>query len=310
MSGDLFVPAHKGVSLCYRTHGSENRPAVLLIAGLGQDLTAWPETALNALVANGFRVIRYDNRDTGRSTTIDTPPPGRLRQLMARPRADAYDLADMAADAIGLLDHLGIDAAHVVGMSMGGMIAQTIASRWPERVKTLTSVFSTTGNRSVGQPTLSTIALLATPAGRTRQRAITRHLRITRHIASPEHGIDEAAERAFAERAWERGNGRQAAAGIARHVSAIHASGDRTSELAGITSPTLVIHGDRDRIVAPNGGTATAAAIPAARHVVIAGMGHHLAEPLIPQLVGLITDHVQSSPPPRNDALAPEGDAS
>ncbi|MFJ5829097.1 alpha/beta fold hydrolase [Streptomyces sp. NPDC093089] len=151
-AGDRFVDLPACPRLAYRVHGPAGGEPLLLVAGLGLDLTSWPARMVDGFTAHGFRVVRFDNRDAGRSGRIAAPPPGRARQLLARPRPDAYDLADMAADTLGLLDALGIDRAHLVGMSMGGMIAQTLAARSPDRVATLTSIFSTTGDRRVGRP--------------------------------------------------------------------------------------------------------------------------------------------------------------
>ncbi len=291
MTADRFCVFPDGSRVCYRTSGDPAGTPLLLIAGLTLDLTSWSPALLAGLADRGFRIIRFDNRDVGRSTWATSKPAGRLRQLTRRPRRDGYDLADMATDAVGLLDHLGIDSAHLVGMSMGGMIAQTIAARHPRRAATLTSIFSTTGARDVGQPARSTLALLAKPAPRTRARFIARHMELARHIASPHMPLDEGAAAAYAAGAWERGPGPVAGAGVARQINAIMKSADRTAELRAVTAPTLVIHGDRDLIVHPSGGIATAAAIPGARHVTIAGMGHDLAPAVTDRLVALIGDH-------------------
>lgn len=306
---DNFADVGRGITLCYRTDGDPAGTPLLLVAGLSVDLTVWPEAMVDGLVRAGFYVIRFDNRDIGRSTQIDTKPPGTLRKLTAHPRADAYDLGDMAADTVGLLDHLGIRQVNVVGMSMGGMIAQTIAARYPERVTSLTSIFSTTGAPSVGQPRKSTMLLLAAPSGRTKQQAITRHLRIMRHIASAGFPFEEAAERDYAAGAWDRGAGPLAGRGVARQISAIHKSGDRTAELARVTAPTLVIHGDRDLIVAPSGGRATAAAISGARHVVIPGMGHSFPAGVIPRLLELIEGHAQVGTQAQRDLKMPSSES-
>lgn len=289
--------------LVHEVHGDPSGVPLLLVAGLGLDLTSWPTGMVDGLVAAGFRVITFDNRDAGASPRPATPPPSRLRQLLARPRPDAYDLGDMATDTVGLLDELGIDSAHVVGMSMGGMIAQTVAARHPERVRTLTSIFSTTGDRSVGQPARSTLLLLVTgrPA-RTEEEYVAGHLRMLGHIASTVHLPDEARERAWAAGAWRRGPGAGAHAGTARQISAIQKSGDRTTELRRITAPTLVVHGDTDLMVAPTGGRATAAAIPGARHVVVHGMAHHFPPSLDDYLVDLVVEHATSRQTASNDA--------
>ncbi|RZD90049.1 alpha/beta hydrolase [Streptomyces albidoflavus] len=278
------------MTICFRDHGDKDAPAILLVAGLGEDLTFWSGSFVGSLVSRGFRVVAIDNRDAGRSTFVAAPPPGLWRQLTGRPRGDAYALADMAQDALGVLDHLGIGRAHLVGRSMGGMIAQTVAATAPERTLSLTSVYSTTGARKVGQPALSTIRLLAAPPARTRTAAVRAHLRLTRHVAGVGHPIDDAAEAAVAARGWDRSAG-DPAAGTARQIQAIQRSGDRTAQLRRITAPTLVIHGDRDLLVSPSGGAATVRAIRSAQHVVVPGMGHHIPEALVGPVTTYISQH-------------------
>lgn len=297
---DQFAPLDSGTTICFRDHGAKSDPVILLVAGLGEDMTFWGDSFVGSLVAQGHRVITVDNRDVGQSTFAATPPPAIWRQVLARPRADAYSLDDMAQDCVGVLDHLSIDKVHLVGRSMGGMIAQTIAATQPNRVLSLISIFSTTGSSKVGQPAKSTIRLLVTaPEAKTRTDAVRAHLRITRHIAGTAYPIDDAAEAAIAARGWDRSAG-DLAAGSARQIQAIQRSGDRASRLQKITAPTLVIHGDRDLMVAPSGGEATAAAIPSAQHVVIPGMGHHIHEDLVDVITGYISGHT---------ARASEGDA-
>jgi pimeloyl-ACP methyl ester carboxylesterase len=287
---DRFAELPSGLRICYRVEGPEDGEPLLLVAGLSLDLTSWPQPMVDGYAARGFRVVRFDNRDIGRSGRVDAPPPGVLRQLFARPRPDAYDLGDMAADTVGLLDALGVDRVHLVGMSMGGMIAQTVAARHPARVATLTSIFSTTGDRAVGQPARSTMLRMGKRPARTVERFAEQHLAMLRHIGGPGFPPDIDVERAWATAVWTRGDAASAAAGVARQVGAIQASGDRTAELRRITAPTLVIHGDVDRMVHPSGGRATAAAIPGARHVEIPGMGHHLAPGVVDRLVELTSD--------------------
>lgn len=295
-SQDRFVDLPAGPRLCYRVEGPDDGVPLLLIAGLGLDLTSWPRRMVDGFVERGFRVVRFDNRDAGRSARIPTPPPGKLRQLLARPRPDAYDLGDMAADTVGLLDHLGVDRAHLVGMSMGGMIAQVVAARHPGRVATLTSIFSTTGHRGVGQPARSTLARMAKRPARTADESVRRHLAMLRHIGSTAFPPDQDAERAWAAGLWERADGVHARRGVPRQIGAIQASGDRTAELRRITAPTLVVHGDTDRMVHTSGGRATAEAIPGARYVEIAGMGHHLAPGVVDRLVQLTADLAATTP--------------
>lgn len=284
---DRFVTLPGGTRVCYRIEGEAGDPPVLLIGGLAEDLTTWSERFVSAVAATGFRVVRMDNRDCGRSTYASAPPPNTLRQLLARPRSDAYTLADMAADCAQLIEHLDLGPVHLVGRSMGGMIAQTVAARYPELTASLTSLYSTTGNPDVGQPAVSTLALLAAPAPQNRVQAVRAHLRMTAHLAGTGYPLDEVEEVRHAIATWDRTAG-DGAAGTARQVQAIQASGDRTAEIARIKAPTLVINGDRDLIVAPSGGVATAAAIPGARHVVVPGMGHHLPD----SLAFLVADHV------------------
>ncbi len=296
---DEFADLPGGVRVCYRVEGPADGPPLLLIAGLGLDLTSWPSRMVDGFTGRGFRVVRLDNRDAGRSSRIPTPPPGKLRQLLARPRADAYDLGDMAGDAIVLLAHLGIERVHLVGMSLGGMLAQTVAARRPDLVATLTSIFSTTGDRGLGQPARSTILRMARRPARTAAESAERHLAMLAHIGSSAFPPDPDLERAWAHGLWERAGGPEARSGIPRQVAAIQASGDRTAELRRITAPTLVIHGDTDLMVHPTGGRATARAIPGARHVEITGMSHHLAPGVVDRLVDLTTELATAAGEPR-----------
>ncbi|MFG2544965.1 alpha/beta fold hydrolase [Streptomyces sp. NPDC048594] len=287
---DQYATLPSGMTICFRDHGAKDDPAMLLIAGLGEDLTFWSDSFVGSLVNRGFRVVAIDNRDVGQSTFVAAPPPGLWRQIAARPRGDAYALADMAEDGIGVLDHLAISRVHLVGRSMGGMIAQTMAAAAPQRVMSLTSLYSTTGAKKVGRPALSTIRLLAAPPARNRTAAVRAHLRLTRHVAGTDHPIDDAAEAAIAARGWDRSAG-EPAAGTARQIQAIQRSGDRTADLSRITAPTLVINGDRDPLVDPSGGAATVRAIRSAQHVVIPGMGHHIPEALVDPITTYVSQH-------------------
>ena len=290
-TGDQFAQLPSGIRICFRDHGAPTDPAILLVAGLGEDQTFWGDTFVASLVSRGYRVITMDNRDVGQSSFATTPAPSIWRQAFARPRKDGYTLADMASDCVGVLDHLGIDRVHLVGRSMGGMIAQTVAATEPGRVLSLTSIYSTTGSTKVGQPARSTIwKLVFAPEVKTRTDAVRAHLRITQHIAGTAYPMDDAAEAAIAAVGWDRSAG-DPAAGVARQIQAIQLSGDRTPLLRSITAPTLVIHGDRDLMVAPTGGEATAAAIPSAQHVVIAGMGHHIPDGLVDPITRYISGH-------------------
>ncbi|GEM30996.1 alpha/beta hydrolase [Nocardia neocaledoniensis NBRC 108232] len=288
---DQFTRLPSGIRVCYRVDGRPGRPAILLIGGLGEDLTMWSEHFVAGLVSRGFVVVRMDNRDSGRSTFVSTRAPGVLRLASARPRSDAYTLTDCATDCAYLIDHLGVGPVHLVGRSMGGMIAQTIAAEFPTRAASLTSIYSTTGNPEVGRASLRTTVILATQSPRTKPQAIKAHLRLTANLAGVGYPIDEIAEAEHAATQWDRTAG-DGHAGMQRQLQAILASGDRTAALNTIQVPTLVVNGDRDPLVDPSGGEATAAAIPGSRHLVIAGMGHHIPDSLADVIVEHIAAHV------------------
>jgi pimeloyl-ACP methyl ester carboxylesterase len=195
----------------------------------------------------------------------------------------------MAADTVGLLDHSKLDSAHIVGASMGGMIAQTIAIEHPRRIRSLTSIMSSTGARNVGQPTEAALAALLAPPGRTRQEAVERTLSVVRVIGSPGFEIDESEVRRRTELAYDRAYD---PAGVGRQIVAIAVSGDRTAKLGSVSVPTLVLHGAADPLVGVSGGRATARAIPGAELVVLEGMGHDLPAPLWGDMASRIADHV------------------
>jgi len=277
------------IDLAYETFGDPSDPAVLLVMGLATQMLGWPDALCTGLAERGHHVIRFDNRDIGLSTHLSDAPAADVMALMAGDTSSAsYRLSDMAADAVGLLDALGIESAHVVGASMGGMIAQTVAIEHPERVRTLTSIMSTTGDPSVGAPTPAAMGALLAPPPTTRDGAIEGTVAAYRVIGSPAYPFDEAELRERAGIAYDRGHD---PAGVSRQLAAILASGDRTAKLRELAVPTLVIHGDRDVLVQPSGGEATAAAIPGAEHVVIEGMGHDLPAALVPELVDRIAAH-------------------
>jgi pimeloyl-ACP methyl ester carboxylesterase len=298
---DQFCDLPSRIRLCYRVHGVDGAPAVLLIAGLGLQLIWWTPALINDLVARGLRVIVFDNRDAGRSTHMPEKPPSVLRQLLAMRNPKTYALEDMASDALGLLDHLGIERFHVAGMSMGGMIAQVLAARHPQRVVTLTSIFSTTGHRKVGQPAASTMWKLAKPPARSLDVAVARYLDMMAHVGSTAYPMPEHELRAYAAQAWARGAGPAEADGESRQIGAIINSGDRTSDVSRITAPTLVLHGDVDKLVAPSGGRATAQAIAGARLVTLPGLGHHIPDGALPQMMALLEKHMTA----RNDDITP-----
>jgi len=237
-------------------------------------------------------VVRFDNRDIGRSTKIYGRPPTPAQLLRRRIDPVLYTLSDMAEDAAGLLRELGVAPAHVVGASMGGMIAQTLAAQRPECVRSLVSIMSNTGNRWKGQPAFSIYRYLLRAAPADREGYIEYTARVFEAIGSQGLPQDHERVRDMVSRSYDRGHD---PTGSGRQLGAIIASGDRTAELRTITAPTLVIHGSKDRMVAPSGGEATAAAIPGARLMVVEGMGHDLPEAAWPQLVPAIADHAHAA---------------
>ena len=289
---EQFADVGRGITLCYDQVGDPGGEPLLLVMGLGTQLIGWPDGFCEQLAAQGFHVTRFDNRDIGRSTKLhDVKPPG-LASIVTRSRkAAGYLLGDMADDAAGLLDALGIESAHVVGASMGGMIAQTLAARHPDRVRTLTSIMSNTGSRFTGQPAPRVLPLFLRAPASDPDQAVERVVQMFALVGSPGFTRDEDELRAMARLSIERGKGDTA--GTGRQLQAILASGDRTAELRRITAPTLVVHGNADRLVRPSGGRATAKAIPGARLELIDGMGHDLPRDLWPRLVDLITSHAR-----------------
>jgi pimeloyl-ACP methyl ester carboxylesterase len=290
---EQFAEVGNGITLCYETFGDPAAPPIVLIMGLGTQMVAWDTRFCEQLAGDGFFVVRFDNRDTGRSTRMDGAPVPKLHEIALRriPRP-AYKLADLALDTVGLMDALGIERAHVVGVSMGGMIAQTIAARHPTRVRSLTSIMSNTGARWSGQPALKTYPVLLASSPSDREGFIERGIKTWHTIGSPGFERDDLELRAMIELSFDRG---ASPAGTARQLGAIIASGDRRRELRAVRAPTLVIHGTADKLVAPSGGRATAKAIDGARLVTIEGMGHDLPRPAWPQIIGAIAQHAHAA---------------
>jgi len=279
---ERMAPAN-GIELCYQEMGDPDGEPLLLAMGLATQMIAWDEEFCAMLAERGFRVVRFDNRDIGRSSRIGSAGvPNLLEMTIGRRGTAPYLLRDMAGDTIGLMDHLGFESAHVVGASMGGMIAQAVAIDHPKRVRTLTSIMSTTGSRRVGHPSYRTFGLLLGRAPREREAVIERVVKTFRLIGSPGYPFEEDRIREIAGRSFDRGH---SSAGIARQLHAITASGDRTSGLRKVDLPALVIHGRNDILVNPSGGRATAKAIPNARLRLIDGMGHDLPRALWPTFV-------------------------
>jgi len=265
-----------GIELAYDAFGDPTSPPLVLIMGLGAQMILWEEDFCAELAAAGFHVVRFDNRDVGLSTQLDDLGVPNVFEAMqaafaGKPVQAPYRLEDMADDTVALMDVLGIARAHVVGASMGGMIAQTIAIRHPDRLLSMTSIMSTTGDITLPPATPEAMRVLLTPPPADRAGNVARALEAWKVIGSPKFPLDEDRMRALFERAFDRG---YHPAGVARQMAAIMASGDRTAALRSVRVPSLVIHGDADPLVRVEGGRATAAAIPGAELVIVEGMGH------------------------------------
>ena len=275
------------IEICYESFGPDDAPPLLLVMGLGAQMTLWSPGFVSELLELGFRVIRFDNRDVGLSTKSEGAPPDVMalyaQSLAGQPVEAPYTLSTMAADAMGLLDALDIPAAHVVGASMGGMIAQVMAIEHPARVLSLTSIMSTTGAIDVGQPDPQAIGALLTPPPADREGAIAATVTTSRIIAGSLFDEDDA--RARATEAYDRCFN---PSGPAFQIAAIAATGDRTERLRAVAVPTLIIHGREDSLVALSGGEATARAVPGADLLVLGRMGHDLPEVYLPQIADAI----------------------
>ena len=278
------APAN-GIEIAYETFGDPSGRPLLLVMGLATQMLAWHEEFCGALVDLGFHVVRFDNRDIGLSTHLhDAPPPDVMAAFGGDTSSASYTLDHLADDAVALLDHLGIDSAHVVGASMGGMIAQTVAIRHPARVASLTSIMSTP-SPAIGSPTQEAMAVLFAPPATSRDEAVARARATYEVIGSPGYPLDVAWLETISGEAYDRAYD---PLGVARQLLAIHASGDRTPGLRELAVPTLVVHGDADPLVQVAGGHATAEAVPDAELLVLEGMGHNLPRELWPQITTAI----------------------
>jgi pimeloyl-ACP methyl ester carboxylesterase len=299
---ERFCDVGRGITLCYETFGERSDPPALLIMGLGTQMVAWHEDFCRELASRGFYVVRFDNRDIGRSTHVGGPPPTVTQLLLRSKRAARYTLADMADDAAGLLRELGLSPAHVIGASMGGMIAQTLAARRPEHVRSLTSIMSNTGALTNGQPALRLYPffLRRRPAGL--DEYVAHFARLFAAIGSTGLPRDLEEVRELAGVSYERDHD---IAGPGRQLAAIIASGDRTRELRKVTAPTLVIHGTADPLVHPSGGRATAKAIKGAKLVTIEGMGHDLPRAAWERMLDAVAENAARAggPPDRHPPL-------
>ena len=287
-----------GIEIHYEEQGDPAAPAMLLIMGFGAQLTLWPDELVEALAAQGFRVIRYDNRDVGLSQKFDgVKAPGLVKMTLLSkigftPKVP-YTLADMADDGVGLLDALGIERAHIVGASMGGMIAQHVAARHPDRCLSLTTVFSTTGNPKLPPARPESMKALITRPDSTEEGVLVEHgMMLARTIGSPGY---PAPEDRLRERTLASVRRSFYPEGPTRHLSAIVADGDRRAMLRDIAVPTLVLHGEDDPLVPCEGGRDTAASIPGAKLKTIPGWGHDLPLELVDELAGAIGEHARQS---------------
>ena len=286
-SPELFAPVSTGIELCYRTYGDPADEPMLLVMGLASPLTWWDPELCSMLARRGYFVITFDNRDVGRSTKVA----GRVTRAMlvrafASPRTRApYSMTDLARDAFGLLDHLGIESAHVVGVSMGGMIAQTMAIEAPARVRSLTSIMSTTGRRTVGWQHPRLFPALLRPVRPGREAYVDSSVAMDRLIGSPGFPRAEDSTRQIARETFDRG---VSAGGTLRQMMAVLTQPNRSARLHAVRVPTMVIHGLADRMVHVSGGRATAAAVPGAELLLVDGMGHDLPQELFPTLVDAI----------------------
>jgi pimeloyl-ACP methyl ester carboxylesterase len=288
------IPANVGpITLEYETMGKATDPAVLLIMGFGAQLINWSDQFCQMLVDQGFYVIRFDNRDCGLSTKLDgvvVDPNAVVAAALSGQELPPvpYTLSDMAQDAVELLNHLNIDTAHILGASMGGMIAQTLVIEHPERAQSLISLFSVTGEFEFGAPTAEAADVLLGPPPTERQAYID---------ASPKYRVwqskryfDEAAVKREAARAFDRSFYPE---GSSRQLAAIYASGSRAEQLQKLQTPTLVIHGEDDTLLPPDGGKRTAELVPGSTLLFVADMGHDLPEPLLPLVTGAMTAHMK-----------------
>ena len=291
-----------GIEIAYEAFGDPTDPTMLLVMGLGMQMLAWDEEFCDDLVARGFHVVRYDNRDIGLSTKVGGGPPNVIAGALGITGSSRYTLDDMAADAVALLDRLGVERAHVAGASMGGMIGQTLASRHAGRVASLTSIMSGPGGRRPSvMPRLSVIGTLLAKPPREREAYAAHVAKLFTRIGSPAYPPDFDRLRQRSLLMYDRCF---YPTGTARQLMAIMASGDRTEELRRIQCPTLVIHGKADKLMPPSAGEAVARAIPSARLELIEGMGHDLPRQLWPRITRSIADNAARAKPVEAAAAA------
>ncbi len=282
-----------GVDLCYETFGDRERPALVLVMGLGSQLLGWDEAFCRRLADRGYFVIRFDNRDIGKSTWLDDEEAPNIIALLTKVKLGIepkvpYTLKDMATDTVGLLDALGIARAHVVGASMGGMIGQEMAVAYPDRLFTFTSIMSSTGNPRLPGPTAEAASVMMAPPPRDEAGFVATYPKLLKVLRNGEFPEDEALDHHRAVAVWARGHH---PAGAARQFAAIVASGNRTAALKTLTVPTLVIHGRTDPLVPVEAGIDTASVIPGAKLVLVERMGHALPRVVWDEVIDAIAQH-------------------
>ncbi|MFN2236179.1 MAG: alpha/beta fold hydrolase [Anaerolineales bacterium] len=290
---DLVKTAANGIEIVYDTFGDSSAAPMLLVMGLGAQLIAWDEEFCEKLAASGYWVIRFDNRDVGLSTHFDEAGiPDVMAMIQAQMQGEALDspyrLKDLADDAVGLLDAIGVQSAHVVGVSMGGMIVQEMAIHHAQRIRTMTSIMSSTGNPALPSPKPEAIGVLMKPPAANREAHIESSVEASKILGGSALAFDEDRVREKAGQSYDRG---LSPAGTARQLAAILASGSRKEALKSVKVPTLVIHGDIDPLVPVEGGIDTAQAIPGAQLLIIEGMGHDLPPVIWPQVIEAIIKH-------------------
>jgi len=294
-----------GIAIEYEAFGRPDAPAILLVMGLGMQLVAWPDSLCEGLVARGFRVVRFDNRDVGLSTRA--PPSRGMTAKLARaffklPVRPPYTLGDMARDTVGLMDALAIGAAHIVGASMGGMIAQIVAAEHPGRTRSLTSIMS---SPVAVRPRPKVLRALLRPRPRDPEAAVRQMVEFFKLVGGSDYPASDAELKAKIERSVRRSYRPDS---FARQLLAIQTAPSRVPMLHGVRAPTLVLHGSDDPLVPPVGGEMTAAAIPGARLRIVPGMGHFLPEALVPLLVEEIASHCLSAESARAPRRAGESE--
>lgn len=301
MAGEEFTDIGNGITICHESFGDPADPPALLIMGLGTQMIAWRDDFCEKLAARGFHVIRFDNRDCGRSTHLSGRP-ATLRQMVTRRLPDeAYSLEDMADDAVRLAERLGLGPAHVIGASMGGMIGQVMAARHADRVLSLVSIMSNTGSRWTGQPALGAYRMFLAEAPDEREAFVEHVIKLFRVVGSEGDLFDEEYIRDVTARSFDRDHD---AASVGRQLGAVLKTGKRDAMLREIKAPTLVIHGTKDRLVRPSGGRATKRAIHGARLMEVENMGHDLPRGVWPQILDAIAENAARAGAPAARQLA------